>query len=82
MASSSSCLQAREGGNLEEEEDAIQDLSSMTRGVEESPGKRTESLLSWCLHCSNIFSCRVMVSSPTYYLCFSRNSTTQGVRGL
>ena len=49
----------------------------MTRGVEESPGKRTESFLSWCLHSSNIFSGRVMASSPTYSLCFY---TSQFVR--
>ena len=54
----------------------------MTRGVEESPGKRTESFLSWCLHSSNIFSGRVMASSTTYSLCFSRNSSNQGVRWL
>ena len=55
----------------------ILDMVWMTRGVEESPGK-DRILFVWFLYYSNIFSCRVMASSP----CVSRKSTIQGVGGL
>ena len=56
--------------NMQEEKAYMVKMASMIRGVEESPGKWTESFLSWCLHSSNIFSCRVTTSSPTYSLYF------------